>query len=266
MRAVGAIHDSLAVPAATANAAAGERYPSPLGRALRSPSLVEGEETGVFIVAGQSNCCNHVDTLYAPVSQKVENLNIFDGAIYQAIDPLLGCNATSGNWLGRFADKLIAAGKFARVILVPCGVGATSITQWSVGGNLNDLLAVSFARCAALSLPVSAVLWQQGETDGQNGMAQATYQAALAGLISQQRAMGNLAPWLIGKSTYDGGVSSTAIRSALAAVVDDTTIFAGADTDTLTGSNRQADQTHFTAAGADAAAGLWADAWFATGL
>lgn len=66
-------------------------------------------------------------------------------------------------------------------------------------------------------------------------------------------------PWILAKSTYIAGVAYPAIRSAIDELVNGSTLFAGPDTDTLTGTavNRQADGTHFKAAGADAAADLW---------
>lgn len=233
------------------------------GKITSDPRLVAGERTGIFVLAGQSNICNTVQSaLYTPThSTKIDNLNILDGGTYRAVDPLVGCDAEPGNGhvFGRVADKLIAAGVFDRVILVPVGVGATPISDWTVGGQYYPRVVAGGRRSAAVGLPVTAFIWAHGETDKVLGTSQAAYQAALSAMISGVRASGYNAPWLIGLSTYEAGATSSPVRAALAAVTNGTDIFAGADTDTLTGTsvNRRPDDTHFQAAGADSAAILW---------
>lgn len=242
--------------------------PSIAGKTQRDPRLVSGEATGVFILAGQSLGANSCDTLYTPThGSKVDNLNVLDGGIYAAVDPLLGCDELNGNWFGRFADKLITAGKYARVILVPIALGSTLVADWAVGGAYNPLVSVAFARCAALGYTANAVLWQQGEQDGVAGTTTTAYEASLTSLINQQRGLGNTAPWLLARSTISSNTASTTIESAYAALINGTYIFAGADTDSLTGTtNRQVDGTHLNATGSDANATLWKNAWAATGL
>lgn len=243
----------------------GHKYP--IGKTLSTPRLAAGENTVVLVVAGQSNCCNSVDALYSPTNTgKIDNFNVYDGGVYAADDPLLGCTITdaanSGNMFGRVADKLIDNAFCERVVLVTIGFGATDIGYWRTGGSLNSRLLIAPQRLAAVGLSVTAFLWMQGEGDTSLGTAQQDYEDALEEVIGTPRAAGYDAPWLIGLSTYTGGTTSTAVRAAQAAAVNDTDIFAGADTDTLTGTttNRQANDTHFKAAGADAAADLWAAA------
>jgi hypothetical protein len=232
--------------------------------ALRSPLLNTGEATGVFVIAGQSNCGNNVDTAYVPTNAaKIDNLDINDGGMYAAADPLLGCTtnlliAGQGNLFTRFADKVITAGIFARVILIPVGVGGTPISSWQTGGGFSNRTVVAARRAHAVGLSVTAFIWMQGESDTVNGTLQAAYAAGLAQVIAAPRAEGYNAPWFIGKCSYITGGVSAAVQAAQAAAVNGTDIFAGANTDTLTGgTNRQADLTHFNAVGADAAATLW---------
>lgn len=241
------------------------QIPSPVGRTIRDPRLNAGETTGVFVVAGQSNAANYVDTTATLTNgSKIDCVNIYDGGTYAGTDPLLGSDGSLGSIFSRMADVLITAGKYQRVILCPIGRGdtGTSINHWATGGMHNQRLIVVPRRLAALGLSVTAFLWQQGESDTDLGTSQASYAASLAQVIGAPRAFGYNAPWLLAKSTYSNGSVSSAVQAAIAAAINGTTIFAGADTDTLTGTttNRQVSgNTHFKAAGANAAAVLWRD-------
>ncbi|MCY1538983.1 hypothetical protein D9M68_745490 [compost metagenome] len=124
---------------------------------------------------------------------------------------------------------------------------------------------VASRRCRALELPTPTYVWQQGESSHATSIAD--YLTPLRAIIASVRDEDmNSARWLIGKSTWstDGVTYKTSptTREACAAAVNNVDIFAGADTDTLLGPTYRsaAGGLHFTAAGADAAAQLWADA------
>jgi len=237
----------------------------PTGKIVSTPRLNAGEVTLVLPIFGQSNAANSGDTIYTPTNAtKVDNFNPFDGGVYRAVDPLLGCTTADisrqGNMFGRVADKLINAGKCARVILAPAAYGGTSIAKWATGGILNRRMVITCQRLAAVGLTPSAFIWMQGETDNNPlGTSQSAYAASLAQVLATPSAAGFSARWLVGKCTYINGAVSAGIQAAQVAAVNGTTVFAGADTDTLTGTavNRVSDDTHFKAAGADAAADLW---------
>jgi len=239
----------------------GHRFPN--GKTMSTPRLVVGEKTAVFVIAGQSNCSNSVDTAYSPGNAaKVDNFNIYDGGMYRAVDPLLGCtiktSTLNGNIFGRVADKLINAGWRDRIILATVGYGGSAISSWRLGGQLNPRLIIAPQRLAAVGLSVTAFIWMQGETDNNPlSTPQANYAAALGEVIGTPRALGFNAPWLIGKCTYINGATSAQVRAAQAGVANGTDIFGGADTDTLTGVANRYDDAHFSALGADAAADLW---------
>ena len=139
------------------------------GKTVSKAGLNAGETTGVFVVAGQSNAANCGTTNYTPSNaSKVDNLSIYDGGTYAGADPLLGCQnipgvAGTGNLFTRMADKLITAGKYQRVILIPVAVGGSSVADWNA--YLSERLIVSGRRAAAIGLPITAYLWMQGETD-----------------------------------------------------------------------------------------------------
>lgn len=234
------------------------------GKAIRDPRLVLGERTGVLVCVGQSNIGNTVNALYTVLNPtKVTNLNVADGGMYEASDPMLGCSSmgpglTNGSWIGRLADKLITANVFDRVILVPIARGGTVVADWATGALALNLKA-AVARCQAQGYTISGFLWQQGENDTQAGTGQTAYYNALLAVIANSRGAGSSAPWFIGRSTYIYGTTSAAIQAACDAAVNGVDVFAGADTDTLDSSNRH-DNLHFNATGANAAATLWATA------
>ena len=75
----------------------------------------------VLIVAGQSNRANTARSLYLPPhGDKIDALNIFDGALYDIVGPLPGATYEPalgpGNVAAYLAELLISGGKFDRVI------------------------------------------------------------------------------------------------------------------------------------------------------
>lgn len=229
------------------------------GRTARTNGLVSGQNTGIFITAGQSNIANTVATTYTPTNGSViDNFNAFDGSMYAYADPTLGTDDSRGTFMGRLADAWINDATYDRVIVVPVAVGQTSIAQWQ--SLLFRRVIIASQRLALAGMTADAVIWMQGEQDKNDGTTQSVYQAALSSVIAAHRTAGFSCPWFIGLCTYTGGTTSTAVRAAQSAVVNGTDIFAGADSDTLTGTavNRQAaDDTHMTAAGATSLAALW---------
>lgn len=223
---------------------------------------------GIFVTIGQSRITNNSASGSTPytVSNGANciNLNPYDGCYYIANDPVLGCSASPGfllaGWHGRLCDKLITAGKYTKVVVIPCGIAGSSVTDWDVGGNYRDRIRAVSAMLTAMSITPTAWLWQQGTTDSIAGMSQATYQNALRAVISYQRSLSGRSSdkWMIAQDTINGGGNSTssAIRAAQAAVAGDSNNFLGPDCDTLT-SPTNSDGTHFNNTGNDANAGLW---------
>lgn len=220
----------------------------------------------VILIAGQSNVANVVLTPYVPVSTKVYNLNIYDGAVYKATDPLLGCstNVVAGNFAGRLADKAISAGPLAKVVLANVAIDGTAISQWNALTNYGNRIIVALARLRARGLEPAAILWGQGESD--HGTSQVSYQGALTTIIGLTRAVGCVAPWFIAKQTWLAGTVDTNVQAAQLAIVDHVLgIWAGPNADSLNAANRAVDNTHWNDAGSDAYAALWLTALQAYG-
>lgn len=236
---------------------AGAVNSSAVGRTQRDPRIIAGEDTAVFIVAGQSHVGNYATGTFTPTNgSKLDNLNIIDGGVYAAADPALGTDGTGAHWPYRMADAMITAGMYDRVILVPIALNGTAVAEWAPGGAYSSKLTVAFARCAALSLPVTGVIWQLGEQDKILGTSQAAWEASFDAMVAAQVALGNNVPWFVVKSTMVTNAVSATIQAAQDAVLGGS-VYTGGNCDSLTGgTNRQGDGTHLTATGAAAMAAL----------
>ncbi|MBY3306161.1 sialate O-acetylesterase [Rhizobium laguerreae] len=225
-----------------------------------------GPRTAVIVVIGQSLSVNEVPTVYIPVhGGAIDQLNIFDGKLYRAKDPLLGINVSGGavtdlrgTWMLRMADKLIADGHFDRVILVPMAVGNTRADQWAsetTAPYLFNKINVVALRLRDAGLPCTAIMWGQGESDTIAGTSQASYTASLNKIIAEfNHAIPNC-PILVALESQIYGATSAAVLAAQASVVNGTSVFAGENVESIGPSGRY-DNTHLNETGADQRATL----------
>ena len=243
-------------------------YPTvkdPTGYTEVSDALVEGQTTGVFITLGDSMFANHNGTtLYTPVNALAHQLNPHDGKVYQIKDMVLGASNEIGFpescMISRIADKLVTAGVFQRVIMVPAGgIGSTSSAHWMPGGPINHRLGVAFNWCLKKGWPITAVLHQGGPNDAVAGVSSAQYQSNVIATQNALIAMGCNVPWVIAKCTMVSNAVNATIQAAQDALVNNpANRFAGPNIDSLTGAgNRAAGGTHLISAGCDAGAALW---------
>jgi hypothetical protein len=84
-----------------------------------------------------------------------------------------------------FARCAAAKAPDAKIGLVPCAFGGTSMDQWKPGSALYTN-AVARLRAALKSGQLAGILWHQGEADSAESKA-ATYPARFAAMISQLR-------------------------------------------------------------------------------
>jgi hypothetical protein len=251
------------------------------GKTLSTQTINTGIQNCVILTAGQSNYINTAPTPYTPTNPNaIDNLNIYDGAIYKAVDPLIGA---SGAIVGsvahpalRLADTLVTNLKCARVILVPNGIVASTMAAWATG-NLNDRIPAAVRRikqkiaCGTTNIDC-VIQWGHGETDCANGTSQATYTSLLNTLIANTAAAGFSGRWMIAVQSYQAGSTCGAIEAAQAAVVNGSTVFAGANADALIGNVcngtnacRGADGVHWSDNGSAQYAAAWFNAMHAMG-
>lgn len=211
------------------------------GLARRSQSVNTGIRNLVLIVAGQSNLTDVAPSAYTPTNASaIDVMNNDDGAVYAAVDPLVGCSLTfsGGNPALRLADNFIIASKFDRVILVPIAIGGASVADWATGTSTNRI-KVAMQRLAAKGFTAQtnvtvAIIWGQGETDTSQGTSQANYTTALNAVIANAAAAGFTGRWFIAKQSWNGTTVSAAVQAAQAAAVGGS-VFAGPDADSMIG-------------------------------
>lgn len=197
----------------------------------------------VIIAPGQSNIGSYAPSAYSPANPNaLDNLNVFDGAVYAAADPMLGAAQGSatiiGNPILRLADALVTNNKFDRVVIVPIAVDSTTVQDWQTG-YVSNKIAVALGRLAYRGMVAGTnitvvILWGQGESNTTAGTSQGTYAASLAAVISASRTAGFTGKWFVAKETWNGTTVSTAIQNAQTGIVDHgADIWAGPDADAL---------------------------------
>ena len=113
---------------------------------------------------GQSNSANSVKPL--STNEMPKNLFQYDwktGKCYEYKEPLLGTTGTNGNVITYTAIK-IARDTSNPVVVIPFGVGGTSVLEWAFGSlSYQQDLALSSIKQSGLSPKI--FLWHQGESD-----------------------------------------------------------------------------------------------------
>lgn len=231
----------------------------------------------VLVIAGQSMDEDSAPTNQTPTNaSNVHNFNPFDGAVYAGLDPLLGATGLDTSHLAhpytRLADKLINAGATC-IVLVPIAVGGTLIAQWASGGMYYPRLKNTINRLNARGFTTQYVLWGQGPSDCAAGTSQVNYVASGNALFSDLQA--SVAKIFVAEQSFTSAIPGTcsAIQNAQtvaspSGLINHSAsppIWAGPNSDSLTGANRQADTQHWSDTGSDAYAGLWQTALHASG-
>lgn len=233
------------------------------GKTSASSALTPGEKTAIAIVAGQSLSANQGASLYTPTNAaKCQQLNIYDGALYRAVDPVLGAGGATGTWMTRWCDLTINAGTFQRVILVPIAISGTSSLEWRTSYLQRMYVAVLRLRALGYLATNSDlrrfVMVGQGEQDSIDGTTSAQYQANWIAVQSAAEGLGWDGNWFFARETMSSNTVYATIQGAQDALPDGLKRKVGANTDSLTGgTNRQGDGTHLTDTGNQNNAALW---------
>lgn len=159
--------------------------------------------------------------------------------------------------MGYLGDKLVNAGLFTKVCFIPVAIGGTGTVQWIPAGLQHHRLRSAILRARQLGFSVTAMLGNPGQSD--IGLA-AAYLSNFTAIKAAAAAYGYSGKWFISQNTINGAGSDSAVRAAQASCVDNVTVFAGPDYDTLTGGTNRYDGIHMTATGNDALAALWVTA------
>lgn len=242
MKARGVAHSPFTVASTTF----ADDFTNTAGRTVVSPpDLVGGESTGVILIISESLFTNRpAVAAYTPTNAaKVQQINIYNGVLYRAVDPLLGIGGGGGSGGGiaaRFADLLINAGWRQRIILIHCGVGGTKIQDWSPpNGAYAHRWAAGILRARQYGFPISAVLFGVGINDGIAGTSQVNWQNGFLAMVAGIRGMGCNAPILLCSECRTGAstISSTILAAQAAMISAPNGVLAGADINSLSGAN-----------------------------
>ncbi len=212
----------------------------------------------VLLVLGQSNAGNH-GTRYS-TGPHVLKVVTDQGGCFHTREPLPGATGLGGSIWSRLPSQMQAAGLTRPVVLGVLAVDATSMREWSAPDSpLAALMEATARNLIQQGLPPDLVLWQHGETDAKLGTPPAQYTQGLRALAGRLRAAGVQAPWMVAQSTVCKGPAATDLHAELARLVaTEPGFLSGANTDSFAGNRHRRDGCHFSEAGLDAAAHLWA--------
>lgn len=240
-----------------------------------NPTINGAQKTLALFILGTSNSASIGPSAYSPTNgSAIDNLNIYDGALYVAADPLLGQTTSflgPGSFGIRIADLLITNGIFDRVILITGGVGGSYSGFYGANGPLYQRGCVAVKRLAARGVTSStpgltmALLYMGGENEGSTSSAD--FQAAVQQQVARMQSCGFSGRIFIPTQTILANSVNSTIQNGQAALAAlGSPWFAGGNLDSLTGAtNRQADGTHFTNTGLASGATLVYNAMHATG-
>jgi hypothetical protein len=155
---------------------------------------------------------------------------------------------------------MMAGGRYDAVVIAPIGVGSSEIRRWAPGGDLHPKLLYTLRDLKAAGLPPTHLLWHQGEaerfTTGEE------YRSRFRDMLAAVRREGVAAPIYVSVATRGPTGTLGPIQQAQRGLVDPAAgILPGPDTDALGNefwNPRDAD--HFSTAGLQRAAELWAEA------
>ncbi len=220
----------------------------------------QDRKTAVFLLIGQSNTGNHAEQKHASAfGAKV--LNYFDGKCYVAESPLLGTTGSSGESWTLLGNKLVAAGSFGKVILVPAGISGTPISRWQKGGDLNEMLMGVLA-ATRKRYRFTHILWHQGEVDFIIKTGEDDYKRMFGSLLASIREQGIDAPMFVSVATKcapEWNADNPTARAQKALPSLEQKVYSGVDTDDLVGDADRYDTCHFGASGQEKFAKAWLD-------
>jgi hypothetical protein len=223
-------------------------------RLVIDKKLLHSDSTAIILTLGQSNSANHGQGSYECHN---EVLNYFNGDLYQAKEPLLGASGNGCSVWTRFSDLLIDGGLYKRVIIIPIGIGSSTIHCWA-NGDCNKKLQVTLQLLVNDSINITHIVWHQGESDNIENTSKEDYMARLDQILEQIRAFQIAAPFFVCAATYHPSITKKhngidpLIQSAQTEFVKrNQNVYAGPNTDLIDLAADRFDGVHFSERGLD---------------
>jgi hypothetical protein len=215
----------------------------------------------IALVAGQSNAANHGEAKYAP---EAPVFALHEGKLFRAADPLPGATGDGGSIWSRLGELLIRARRYDAVVFIARADAGTKIAEWAPGGGRHATLRQGIDEARAAGLTITHMLWQQGESDAEDGTTQSDYVRLFHEMLASIRAAHVDAPVYVAVATHlwgrRHGRQIAAIQDAQGELVDEAHgIRRGPNIDTL-GNRYRYDGGHLSEEGLMRAAQLWLEA------
>jgi hypothetical protein len=218
-------------------------------------SLLYSDSTAVILTMGQSNAASFGQGNYLCRNDVYQ---YYKGDILVAKEPLLGPFGDGSSVWTRLSDMLIDSGHFRRIILIPIGIGSSSIQCW-VDGDCNERLKETLNYLEKDKVRVTHVIWHQGETDNYENTPKAIYKARLNSILSQLRQHGINSDFYVCIASYNPSQTGvkphgidTAIQNAQIEFAREASgVKSGANTDSLIQAIDRHDGLHFSQTGLD---------------
>ena len=209
----------------------------------------------VILAFGQSNAGNYGDIRHSSTGNV---LNLRNGVLTHASDPLRGAQGNGGSVWPLLGDEIIAAGWYDEVIFVPVAYGGTEMAQWAPELPLFKEIQSAVDDVHGRGLQFTHLLWHHGESDNALNTGWGDYQLRFRNMLRGIRGLGVSAPIFVSVATRCGKYQvNLEIQGAQMNLVNhDAAIWAGPNTDTLDDSFRQ-EGCHFNDKGQRAIAIQW---------
>ena len=216
--------------------------------------FIGGDDLRAFLMIGQSNMAGRGDIADVPPINNFRCYMLRTGRFIRMREPVNpdrpifdGAYRPGISLAASFADKFAVENK-TRVGLIPCADGGSSINMWLPGTIFYDY-AVAMARLAARTSTLSGILWHQGETDAEGGMAEEEYAEKLKILIAAlRRDLGAKLPFIMGEISTElrePGISKDAIAAINKAIHGVAASTPGCAVASANGLTLKADGLHF---------------------
>jgi len=223
-------------------------------RLMMNKKLLHSDSTAIILTFGQSNSANHGQGSYECHNQV---FNYFNGDLYQAQEPLLGASGNGCSVWTRFADLLIDGGLFKRVIIIPIGIGSSTIDCWA-NGDCNNKLQVALQLIVKDSIKITHIFWHQGESDNIENTSKESYTSQLEKILAQIRGYRIITDFYVCVASYHpsitkkyNGIDTTIQKAQIEFVKTHQGTKQGPNTDLLDLTADRFDGVHFSERGLD---------------
>ncbi|GAB6038444.1 hypothetical protein JCM15519_30030 [Fundidesulfovibrio butyratiphilus] len=149
-----------------------------------------------FLIFGQSNVANSSASDFQP---RNELYNLYKGKIYKATPPLLGADGILSNPALKALDIFASKHPGKKIFIISISISGSSVFHWAKDGSLHNKLVQAVAEADRAGLPITHVIYHQGETDCTIHTPVGYYKAALKSVLDDVRALGVTAPIFLGQ-------------------------------------------------------------------